>query len=92
MLVCYESILAGESSAKKVRGQIAEVKTPAASHVPKTSRRRAPGFRHYASGPAQAELGRGTLVSSNDCDGPGHPEMTRKCLHLWPMYVFGLNP
>jgi hypothetical protein len=25
------------------------------------------------SGPAQAELGRGTLVSSNDCDGPGHP-------------------
>jgi hypothetical protein len=25
------------------------------------------------SGPAQAQLGRGTLVSSNDCAGPGHP-------------------
>jgi hypothetical protein len=23
--------------------------------------------------PAQAKLGRGTLQSSNDCDGPGHP-------------------
>ena len=28
---------------KKVRGQIAEVKTPAASHVSKTARRAAPG-------------------------------------------------
>src|ERR1039457_4645660 len=25
------------------------------------------------NGPAQAKLGRGTLVSSNDCDSPGHP-------------------
>ena|ERR1019366_2158610 len=25
------------------------------------------------NGPAQAKLGRGTLVSSNDCDRPGHP-------------------
>jgi hypothetical protein len=25
------------------------------------------------NGPAQAKLGRGTLVSSNDCDGPGPP-------------------
>src|SRR5712692_1454267 len=26
-----------------------------------------------AYGPAQAKLGRGTLVTSNDCDGSGHP-------------------
>jgi hypothetical protein len=30
------------------------------------------------NGPAHAKLGRGTLVSSNDCDSPGHPPKAEK--------------